>query len=164
LALTYDYTLAPASFERGVAVTPLWSAAWGLAVPAGEPGDDDPSAVAVFARYRDRDWIVNSRNTADEEVVRTLASMAGFAPRVVHRADSLDLVDDLIVAGLGVGLLPADRPTAPGVRVLPLIDPSVALRAYAVIRAGRTVWPPLALVVDLLSAAAGTVAARASPG
>ena len=94
---------------------------------------------------------MNSRNTADEDVVRILASMAGFAPRIVHRADSLDLVEDLIVAGLGVGLLPLDRPVAPGVRLLPLVDPDVRLRAYAVTRAGRVAWPPLALVVDLLA-------------
>ena len=84
------------------------------AVPAGKRRRRAANAVAVFAGYRDDDWIVNSRNTADEDVVRTLASMAGFAPRVVHRADSLDLLEDLIVAGLGVGLLPLDRPVAPG--------------------------------------------------
>jgi DNA-binding transcriptional LysR family regulator len=151
LALTYDFTLAPASSDPGLAVTPLWSAAWGLAVPAGSAAED-PDAVAAVARHRDHDWVVNSRNTADEDVVRALATMAGFAPRVVHRADSLELVEDLIVAGLGVGLLPVDRPTAPGIQVLPLADPAVALRAYAVTRPGRTVWPPLGLVVDLLAA------------
>jgi DNA-binding transcriptional LysR family regulator len=153
LALVYDYTLAPAALDRTVEATSLWSAPWGLAVPAeaSRSADSAGSAVAVFAGWHDADWIVNSRNTADEDVVRILASMAGFAPRVVHRADSLDLVEDLIVAGLGVGLLPLDRPVAPGVRVLPLTDPDVRLRAYAVVRSGRVVWPPLALVVDLLA-------------
>ena len=150
LALVYDYTLAPAPLDRTVEATPLWSAPWGLAVPADAPGSAG-NAVAVFAGQHDADWIVNSRNTADEDVVRILASMAGFAPRVVHRADSLDLVEDLILAGLGVGLLPLDRPVAPGVRVLPLTDPDVRLRAYAVVRSGRVVWPPLTLVVDLLA-------------
>ncbi len=149
LALTYDYALAPATPDRSLEVTPLWSARWGLAVPAGDHAT--ASAVTLFAAHRDADWIVNSRNTADEDVVRTLASMAGFAPRVVHRADSLDLLEDLIVAGLGVGLLPLGHPVAPGVRVLPLTDPDVVLRAHAVTRAGRAVWPPLALVVDLLA-------------
>jgi DNA-binding transcriptional LysR family regulator len=149
LALTYDYTPAPAPPDRTVEVTPLWSAPWGLAVPAddGEGGN----AVAVVGRHRDADWIVNSRNTADEDVVRILASMAGFAPRIAHRADSLDLLEDLIVAGLGVGLLPLDRPAVPGVRVLALRDPAVLLRAYAVTRAGRVAWPPVAVVVDLLA-------------
>jgi DNA-binding transcriptional LysR family regulator len=157
LALVYDYTLAPAALDRTVEATSLWSAPWGLAVPAeaSRSADSAGSAVAVFAGWHDADWIVNSRNTADEDVVRILASMAGFAPRVVHRADSLDLVEDLIVAGLGVGLLPLDRPVAPGVRVLPLTDPDVRLRAYAVVRSGRVVWPPLALVVDLLAGQVG---------
>ncbi len=65
------------------------------------------------------DWIVNSRNTADEDVVRTLAALSGFEPRIVHRCDSLDLVQDLIVAGLGVALLPADVPPRDGVDLLP---------------------------------------------
>ena len=150
LALTYDFTLAPATPDRATEVTPLWSASWGLAVPS-ESAAPAAKAVAAFAGQRDADWIVNSRNTADEDVVRTLASMAGFAPRVVHRADSLDLLEDLILAGLGVGLLPLDRPTPPGVRVLPLSDPDVLLRAYAVTRTGRAAWPPLALLIDLLA-------------
>ena len=150
LALVYDYNLAPADFGRGLTIRPLGSTRWGLGVPS-DPGRGRGTAPEVFARFRDRDWIVNSRNTADEDVVRILASMAGFAPRIAHRADSLDLVEDLILAGLGVGLLPLDRAVAPGVRVLPLTDPDLLLRAYAVTRTGRVAWPPLALVVDLLA-------------
>ena len=79
----------------------LWSVPWGLGVPA-----DTPDGPAEIADYADRTWIVNSRNTADEDAVRTLASLAGFAPRIAHEIDSLELVEDLIVAGYGVGLLP----------------------------------------------------------
>ncbi|HEY0814313.1 MAG TPA: LysR family transcriptional regulator [Pseudonocardia sp.] len=154
LALTYDYNLAPAAMAAELVSTPLWSTRWSLGVPShdidGSAGDA-VDALTTFRRYRDHDWIVNSRNTADADVVRIVASMAGFAPRVVHRADSLDLLQDLIVAGLGVGLLPADRPTPPGVSLLPLHDPVVVLRAAAVTRRGRTGWPPLALVLDALA-------------
>lgn len=148
LALTYDYNLAPAAFDASVEYTPLWSASWSLGVPAGHrPG---AGSLAVFRAFRDHDWIVNSRNTADENVVRTVASIAGFEPRVAHRVDSLELVQDLMVEGLGVGLLPTDQPTRPGVDLLPLTDPAVTLRSYAVIRRGRADWPPLALVLRLL--------------
>jgi DNA-binding transcriptional LysR family regulator len=150
LALTYDYNLAPWTVDRSLSAVPLWSTAWSLGVPSGSSrvrGD----ALAVFDRFRDSEWIVNSRNTADEDVVRTVASLAGFAPRVTHRADSLDLVQSLIVAGLGVGLLPAGQPTVRGVSLRPLTDPDVTLRAYAVTRRGREQWPPLALVLGLLA-------------
>ena len=143
LALTYDYNLAPLSWRSDHEVVDLWHVDWGLGVPARE-------RRAAFASYADRDWIVNSRNTADEEVLRTLASMAGFTPRVVHRIDALELVDDLIVAGRGIGLLPRDPASRRGVRVLPLTDPRVTMRAYAVTRRGRDRWPPLRAVLDRL--------------
>lgn len=149
LALTYDYNLAPATVDPSFETVPLWTNAWSLGVPtrSSRAGGD---SLAVFARFRDHDWIVNSRNTADEEAVRTLASLAGFQPRVAHRADSLELVQHMIAAGLGVGLLPSERPSVRGVGLRRLTDPDVVLRAHAVVRRGRRAWPPLALVVDLL--------------
>jgi DNA-binding transcriptional LysR family regulator len=149
LALVYDYNLAPAAADPAIHRTPLWTARWGLGVPTREP-EANETALQVFARFRGRDWIVNSRNTADEVVIRTLASMAGFTPRITHQADSLDLVQDVIVAGLGVGLLPIGHEIRSGARVLPLADPDVELRAYAVTRYGRLKWPPLALATSLL--------------
>lgn len=90
LALTYDYNLAPAMFDRTVETVPLWEVEWSLGVPVD--GESPPAnSLAAFDRFRNADWIVNSRNTADEEVVLTVASLAGFVPRITHRADSLDL-------------------------------------------------------------------------
>jgi DNA-binding transcriptional LysR family regulator len=157
LALVYDYTLAPVALDPALRVTALWSAAWELGVPAahdpaGEPAEDD--APAVFRRFAEAGWIVNSRNVADEQVVRTIASLAGFEPRIAHRVDSLELVQDLIVAGLGVALLPADSRLVGGVRLVALRRPEVVLRSYAVTRPGREAWAPLRLVTRLLAASA----------
>jgi DNA-binding transcriptional LysR family regulator len=154
LALTYDYDLAPAALDPELTATPLWSTAWGLAVPERDAIDAGDS-LAVMAAFRDRAWIGNSRNPADEQALRTLASMAGFALRTTHEADSLDLVEDLILAGLGIGLLPLDRPTVPGVAIVPLTAPEVRLRAVAVTRRGREAWPPLALVLEQVVCASG---------
>jgi DNA-binding transcriptional LysR family regulator len=153
LALVYDYNLAPLSVNDEVALRPLWEVPWGLGVPGGEPatGRRTPRTTDL-SEFADSDWIVNSRNTADEEVVRTLASLVGFTPRVVHRIDSLELVEDLIDGGRGVGVLPLDYPATRQVRVLPLADPGAALRAFAVVRRGREAWPPLRLVLDRLAA------------
>ncbi len=164
LALVYDYNLAPAAADPALHSVPLWTARWGLGVPAGESGGG-ATTLQVFARFQAYDWIGNSRNTADEDVIRTLAAMAGFTPRITHQADSLDLVQDMITAGLGVGLLPLGQPTRPGVRLLPLTAPDVELRAYAVTRHGRLNWPPLALVTSLLQRASTSVPAyTTAPG
>jgi DNA-binding transcriptional LysR family regulator len=109
---------------------------------------ETPDGPAEIADYADRTWIVNSRNTADEDAVRTLASLAGFVRRIAHEIDSLELVEDLILAGYGVGLLPIGRPTCAGVKVLPLAEPKAILTAYAVTRRGRATWPPLRTVLD----------------
>ena len=110
LALTYDYNLAPAGGRQDGRHE---TAVGGRVGPRGAHRARTASTVtrsAVFDRFRDDDWIVNSRNTADEDVVRIVASLAGFRPRVTHRVDSLELVQDMVAAGLGVGLLPADQP------------------------------------------------------
>jgi DNA-binding transcriptional LysR family regulator len=133
LALTYDYNLAPASVGPALETVALWSVPWGLGVRA-----DTPDGSAEIGDYADQTWIVNSRNTADEDAVRTLASLAGFVPRIAHQIDSLELVEDLIIAGYGVGLLPIGRPTTAGVKVLPLSKTKAILTAYAVTRRGRS--------------------------
>jgi DNA-binding transcriptional LysR family regulator len=162
LALTYDYNLAVARVDRSLVIHPLGTARWSLgtpSVPASAGGEADggrgrarggETSLQVFSEFRDHDWIVNSRNTADDEVIHTVASLAGFQPHVAHRADSLDLVQHMIVAGLGAGLLPADLSAFRGVTLRRLRDPEVTLRSYAVTRRGRSAWPPLALVLSLL--------------
>ena len=158
LALTYDYNLAPASPGPALDPVPMWSTAWGLGVP-----EDDARGPADLAARADQTWIVNSRNTADEDAVRTLGALAGFTPRIAHQIDSLDLVEELIAAGYGIGLLPLDRPAGAGVTVLPLTDPPVILTAYAVTRAGRATWPPLRAVLDRLTPDEATVPRSAWP-
>jgi len=152
LALTYDYNLAPHAVDATLTAHPLATVRWGLGVPAGEGGPAGDS-TSVFGRFAEHEWIVNSRNTADEDVVRTIGALAGFAPRIRHRADSLELVQDLITAGLGVGLLPAAHPARSGVAILELTEPDVTMRTTVVSRRGRELWAPLALCLAELTRA-----------
>jgi DNA-binding transcriptional LysR family regulator len=153
LAVTYDYSLAPVGFDPTVEAVPLWSTDWALGVPSPvEHKALGGDTLEVFAAYRNAEWIANSRNRADEDVVRTIASLAGFEPNLTHTSDSLELVEALITAGMGVGLLPRDREVADGVALLALADPVVRQRSYAVTRRGRAAWPPLATVLDRLRA------------
>lgn len=146
LAITYDYNLAPASPDPVLETLALWSTPWGLGVRT----DTVTSGTADLRAFANSIWIVNSRNTADEDAVRTLAALAGFTPRIVHQIDSLDLVEDLILDGHGVGLLPVNRPLRDGLTVLRLSEPHAILTAYAVVRRGRSNWPPLRAIIDRL--------------
>lgn len=143
LALVYDYDLAPRAWPSALEVMPLWSTTWGL----GAPSNDRSGGIGDYAGHG---WIINSRNTADEDALRTLASLAGFTPRITHRVDSLDFVEELIGAGRGVALLPTDRAPKGPVTVVPLADPSLTLRAHGLVRRGRKQWPPLRAVLDRL--------------
>jgi len=154
LALTYDYNLVPATADPTVQTSSLWSVPWSLGVPTSAATRSEPNAVAIFRMFRNHRWIGNSRNTADEQVIRLIASMADFVPEMTHKADSLDLVEELILAGMGVALLPADRETRKGISQLALEDPGVTLRAHVRTRHGRDAWPPLKLVLNRLLARA----------
>lgn len=155
LALTYEYNLAPDLPWPGIDSLQLWTTPWGLGVPsaAAQLAGAGANADQVLFAFRSHDWIGNSRNQADETVLRTFAAMAGFEPTLRHQSDSLDLVEDLIVAGLGVGLLPLDRAPVPGVSILPLENPGLQLRAFARTVQGRSSWPALALILDRLALA-----------
>jgi DNA-binding transcriptional LysR family regulator len=154
LALVYDYNLAPVGFDPSLNATPLWSVPWALGIPssAARSTPKDTDAATLFQAFADTPWIVDSRSIADERAVRTIASMAGFEPAIAHHIDSLELVQELIVAGFGVGLLPADQKPMPGVTLIPVRDPDVTLRSYVAIRRGRENWPPLALIARELGA------------
>jgi DNA-binding transcriptional LysR family regulator len=146
LAITNDYKLAPASPDPVLETAPLWSTPWGLGVRA----DTTTNGIANLSTFAGAVWIVNSRNTADEDAVRTLAALAGFTPDIAHQIDGLDVVENLILDGYGVGLLPVNRPTRDGIAVLRLKDPSAILTAYAVTRRGRSTWSQLRTILDRL--------------
>lgn len=144
LALTYDYQLAPAALPAGLEARALWTRTWGIVVPEAD-------ARVTLPELSGRDWIVNSRNDADEIAVRTLAGLAGFSPSITHRIENLDLVCDLVRAGRGVGLMPEDHPIGQGLQVVRL-DPAVVMTTYAVLRGGRNQWAPLRAVLTEIGA------------
>lgn len=143
VALVFDYSLQPWQPDPSLAVRQLWSAPWGLLVPAAEP-------VEPLELLRRSDWVVDSRNGADEAVFRTLCAGSDHAARLLHRADDLGLVHDLVAAGFGVGMHPLDRPTSAAVRVAEIPAPGITLRCWAATRRGQEAWPPIASVLRAL--------------
>ena len=94
---------------------------------------------------------MNSRARDDEELIRRFAAIAGFEPDVTHGVDSLDVVQRLIAAGLGIALVPALIRPHPQTRLAPITLAPLARRMVAVTRAGRQAWPATELVKRLVA-------------
>jgi len=149
LALVYDYGLAPRPALDGVRARQVCQVPMVLAVPRDlEAEVHGPQDLALL---RDQPWVVNSRGTDDDELASRLCTRAGFTPRVVHRADSLELVQAIVAAGLGVALLPSFVPALPEVRFVPLTGAGASRRMWTATRPGHEDWPPVALVARLVT-------------
>ncbi|HEU0101661.1 MAG TPA: LysR family transcriptional regulator [Mycobacteriales bacterium] len=159
LALVYDYALAPRPARAGVLTRQVTEVPMVLAVPAdADPRVRGPQDLGLL---RDEPWVVNSRGQDDDELAARLCSRAGFLPRVVHKADSLELVQALVAAGLGVALLPAFVPAHGDLRLVPLPGTGATRRMWTAVRPGNEHWPAVALVVRLVTEHARAAAAPA---
>ena len=77
LALTYDFDLAPASFDATLEPVPLWEAEWGLGVPAA-----DPVVRGQVGRRRG----ALPRQRLDRELAEQLRPRGGAADRLARPA------------------------------------------------------------------------------
>jgi DNA-binding transcriptional LysR family regulator len=162
LGFVHDYTLVPRGGRH--VRTLLGSSPVMLAVP---PGSAAPARIRTpddLESLRGEFWIGNSRDPGDDELASRLCALAGWTPRIRHRADSLELVIDLVLAGHGIGLLPADAPGADRVRMVPVALARADRRMWSVVRAGTRGWPATVAVIDAVRrhAAARAAAGRAA--
>jgi DNA-binding transcriptional LysR family regulator len=115
--------------------------------PAGEPVD--------VSTLRDEAWIGGLPGTQYATLVERTCRAAGFAPRIVHRADDAGLLQALPAAGLGVSLLPAlARTNADGLRYARVRAPEPRRHVAALVRRGAAARPALAAVLAGLRDAA----------
>lgn len=142
LGFVYDFDMVPKFADNGTNVRQTCDTPMRLAVPSCM------STVESFTALRDEPWVVNSRGEDDTELVQRMCGLAGFAPFIAHKADSLGLVLDFVAADLGVALVPAHVPPREGVALLPPPGVTPKRRMFAVTRPGRHVWPAIALVIE----------------
>ncbi|HEY6748479.1 MAG TPA: LysR family transcriptional regulator [Mycobacteriales bacterium] len=154
LGLVWDYTLVPRVWRHVPAL--LTSTPMVLAVPPGVDVPDRIRTPADLEALRDVEWIGNSRDGGDDELAHRLCAIAGWSPRIRHRADTLALLTDLVAAGTGVCMLPAGSPEAARVRTAALDLVRTDVRIWSLVRAGTESWPATAAVIGHLAGAAGT--------
>jgi molybdate transport repressor ModE-like protein len=96
-------------------------------------------------------WVAGVAETQFVGALELACRAAGFAPRIVHRADDATLHHALVAAGLGIGLLPALACTPfAGVRYARAQPAPPRRHVAALLRRGAAQRPALAAVLAAL--------------
>jgi len=156
VGFVYDYSLVPRTWHHPH--TLLSATTMVLAVGDQAEVPDRIRTPSDLNAFRDVEWIGNSRDSGDDELSTRLAALGGWTPRISHRADSLELVVDLVLAGHGVSVLSSDALEVSRVRTVPLHLAHVERRMWSVTREGAQGWPATRVVVDHVRARAHATA------
>jgi DNA-binding transcriptional LysR family regulator len=121
-------------------------------------------AAGELAAQRDAAWIAGLAGTQFAAALEVACAAAGFAPRVVHRADDARLIQALVAAGLGIALLPAlaCEPAA-GVSYREVTPSPPRRHITALARRGATRRPALAAALAALGEVRPRSCSAASP-
>jgi DNA-binding transcriptional LysR family regulator len=96
-------------------------------------------------------WIGVEGGLMVDDVLRSLAAISGVQPRIVQRVNDFRVVEELVLAGVGIALLPRFTLTARDLTRKPLSGVRAARRIEAVVRAGALTRPALQQVDTLRS-------------
>ncbi len=99
-------------------------------------------------------WIGVGWGLVFDDVLRSLATVSGVNPRIVQRVNDLRVVEELVLAGVGIALMPRYSPTVRGLVRRPLSGVHAARRIEAVTRTGAAARPAIAVVIDVLKSVA----------
>jgi DNA-binding transcriptional LysR family regulator len=138
----------------GLEAHPLRSEPLLLGLPAGNTARE-PVALETLA---EASWIGGLAGTQYADAVEMACRSAGFVPRIVHRADEALLLQSLMAAGLGVGLMPGyARLDSPEVRYVEATPAPPRRLVSALLRRGAARRPALRAVLDALRRRAAAV-------
>jgi DNA-binding transcriptional LysR family regulator len=153
-----SYEQVPSVPTGGLEIHPLLTEPLVLVLPAEEAASE-PVALETLSGAP---WIAGLAGTQFAAALELACRSAGFAPRVVHRADDAHLFVRLVEAGLGVGLLPALAcPASAAVRFAQAVPTPPRRRVSALVRRGAAQRPALAAVLDALLRHASLAAGEA---
>jgi DNA-binding transcriptional LysR family regulator len=110
----------------------------------------------------DEAWIGVEGGLVVDDVLRSVAAISGVQPRIVQRVNDFRVVEELVLAGVGVALLPRYSLVVRELARRPLGGVQAARRIEAVTRAGATARPAVGAVVEILTQVAGEVSVRPS--
>lgn len=107
----------------------------------------------------DEPWIGVEGGLMVDDVLRSLATVSGVQPRIVQRVNDFRVTEELVMAGVGIALLPRYVLVTRDLVRKPLEGIRIARRIEAVTRAGATARPAVGAVVDILATLAQEIVA-----
>jgi DNA-binding transcriptional LysR family regulator len=165
VAVAHEYDLLPRPLDPLFERRELLDDPVVLAIPADSALSQAGLGPVPLATLAGQPFLAPRQGTSCAEMIQRACARAGFVPRVVARASDFHVLLSLVAAGAGVTLVPglAARWLPPRVRLVPPADP-VTRRVFTVSRRGGDRKPAVRVVLDALSAAAGSAAATPEPG
>jgi len=96
-------------------------------------------------------WISVEIGRMVDDVMRSLATISGVQPRIIQRINDFRVVEELVLSGVGIALLPRYAPTVRELIRKPVDGITVARRVDAITRTGTAQRPAIAAVIDILT-------------
>jgi DNA-binding transcriptional LysR family regulator len=145
LLISESYDDVPSAPVGGLESHRLLSEPLLLVTAAGDEAGD-------LTAYRDAAWIGGLAGTQFAAALDTACAAAGFAPRVLHRADDARLIQTLVASRLGVALMPALACSPDDGVAYRTVAPATNRHVWALARRGATRRPALAAALHALQA------------
>src|SRR5690606_24471544 len=130
-------------------------------VPPGHPLAGK-SAVTP-AELAEEAWLSVRGGFPVDDVLRSIATVTGVAPRIVQRLNDFRMIETLVAAGYGVALMPRYVVTHTGLSQLRLSGVRAARLYDLVTRPRADTRPAIAAVLDSFAAAARRTTAEPPP-
>ncbi|MDP9187763.1 MAG: LysR substrate-binding domain-containing protein [Actinomycetota bacterium] len=128
IALAFDYVDVPTDHGRDIESELIYRDPMRVALPPGHPLA--ASEKVRIADLADEDWLCGDQPSSCRDHVISACRSAGFEPKISFESDDYQVIQGLVAAGLGVGLLPT----------LAYQDPKIELREIAGEEPIRRVW------------------------
>jgi len=104
LALAFDFADLPEDFGRDTEAEMIFEDPMRVALPPGHPlAASDKVDLADLA---EEDWLCGDKPSSCRAHVLSACRNAGFEPRISFESDDYQVLQGLVAAGLGVGLIP----------------------------------------------------------
>ncbi|MFC0433197.1 LysR family transcriptional regulator [Kutzneria buriramensis] len=147
LVLAYRYRHLGTELQPGLISLPLGEDPFLICVP--EPLREAVEADGLAA-LRDQPWVVFPCGSCREATVHACRT-AGFTPRLTHTCASIQPALDMVVAGLGVTMMPAmaTRTAPPGLALVPASE--LHRKIEVVVRAGTERQPVIEAALRTLA-------------